>query len=173
MAILKGEKFILRLFKKSDAKALAKNGNNKEVYNNTLRIPHPYTLKDAREWIEKNIREDKNKERKMINFVIDIDGELVGSIGFSGIEKEHKAELGYWLGEDYWGKGIITEAIKIVEKYGFRELGLKRIQAQVFAFNKGSARVLEKNNYKLEGILRKDVKKDGKYIDAYVYSKVK
>ena len=173
MTTLKGKNFILRPLKRGDAKALAKNGNNKEVYRNTLRIPYPYTLEEARKWIEKNIRENKKKERKMINFAIDIDGELAGMVGLSGIEKEHKAELGYWLGEDYRGRGIVTEAIKLTERHGFKDLKLKRVQAHVFSFNKASVRVLEKNNYKLEGLLRKDVKKDGKYIDVYAYSKVR
>ncbi len=170
---IEGNKFTLRKAKISDASSVAENINNKKIYNNTLRIPYPYTLKDAKRWIGENIREQRKKKKTKINFLIDVDGEAVGSIGFSEIKEEHKAEIGYWLGEKYWGQGIMTEAIALAEKFAFKELKLRRITAGVFVFNKGSARVLEKNGYELEGVLRKDVKKDGKIFDAFLYSKIK
>ncbi len=108
----------------------------------------------------------------MINFVIDINGEVVGSVSFSKI-KEYKAELGYWLAEKYWNKGIITEAVKLATKFGFKKLKLKRIYIPTFSFNKASMRVTEKNDYKLEGVLRKNVKKDNKFIDEYIFAKIK
>ncbi len=170
---IKGKNFILRPLKRSDVKSLSKNANNRKVYENTLRIPYPYTIKDAKSWIEKNIREEKKKERKMINFVIDIDGEVAGMIGFSGIEKKHKAETGYWLGEKYRGQGIMSEAIKIADEFAFKQLGLVKITALVFNGNNASCRVLEKNGYKLEGKREKEIKKDGKLIDAYFFGKIR
>jgi len=172
MTIIKSKNFILRPFRKGDEKSLAENINNKKIYRNTLVIPYPYTLKDAREWVTKNLKEARKKKPKEINFVIDINGEAAGSIGFSKIQ-EHKAEIGYWLAEKYWGKGIMPQAVKLITKFGFEKLKLRRIYAKVFFFNKPSMRVLEKAGYKFEGILRKNVMKDGKFIDNHIFAKVK
>ena len=106
-----------------------------------------------------------------LNFAIDINGKVVGSIGFNKIDK-HKAELGYWLGEKYWRQGIMTSAVKLLTKYAFKELGLKRIYAYIFSFNRASRRVLEKSGYKYEGRLRKNVLKDGKLIDELLFAKI-
>ncbi len=170
---IKGKNFILRPLKRSDAKSLSENAHNRTIYKNTLRIPYPYTLEEAKKWIEKNIREERKKEPKMVNFAIDIDGEVAGMVGFSGIEKKHKAEAGYWIGEKYWGQGIMSEAIRIADEFAFKQLGLVKITAQVFDGNKASCRVLEKNGYKLEGKLEKHVKKDGKLIDAFVFGRIR
>jgi len=172
MAIIKSKHFILRPFKKGDEKSLAENINNKKIYRNTLRVPHPYTLKDGKEWVKKNLKEAKKKKPQMINFVIDINRGVAGSVGFDKIEG-HKAEIGYWLAEKYWGRGIMTEAAKLTTKFGFEKLKLRRIYAYVFSFNKASMKVLEKAGYKFEGILRKNVIKNGKFIDDYLFAKVK
>ncbi len=169
---IKIKKFILRPYKKKDQASLAKNINYKKIYRNTLRIPYPYTLRDANGWIEKNLEEHKKKKPDKINFAIDINGEIVGGIELGGIE-EHQAELGYWLTPKYHNKGIMTLALKKITKYGFEKLKLKRIYACVFPFNEASKRVLEKNGYKLEGILRKEIKKDNKLLDDCLYAKVR
>ena len=95
---IKSKNFILRLFKEGDEKSLQLNINNKKIYKNTSKIPYPYTLKHAREWINKCIKEQKKKNPEDFNFVIDIEGQVAGSVGFSNIKMGHKAELGYWLG---------------------------------------------------------------------------
>ena len=170
--IIKTKRFILRPPQKSDAGSLAKNINDKEIARNTISIPYPYKPKDARRWIAKNIRARKNKKLKEINFIIDIDGEAVGGVGLVNIEG-HEAEIGYWLGRTYWGKGIMSEAIKVVTKFAFSKLGRARVYAYIFPFNKASMRVLEKAGYKFEGILRKNTKKYGRFIDDYLFAKVK
>ncbi len=170
--IIQTKDFSLRPYKKEDAKSLAKNINNKKIYENTLNIPHPYTLKDAQEWIDENLKELKKKNPSKINFVIDINGEAAGEVSFRKIE-EHKAELGYWLAEKYWGKGIMTQAVKLITKFGFEGLGLKRIYVFAFLFNKASQRVLEKTGFKKEGILKNNVIKDGKMMDDYLFAKIK
>ena len=170
MTIIKSKQFILRPCKKGDEKSLAENINNKKIYRNTLAIPYPYTLKDAKEQINKNLKEAKKKNQKKINFVIDINDEAAGSVGFSKIEG-HRAEIGYWLAEKYWGKGIMTEAVKLTTKFGFEKLKLRRISAYVFPFNRASRRVLEKAGFKFERILHKQFKKDNKFLDGYLFVK--
>ena len=89
------------------------------------------------------------------------------------MEKNHKGEIGYWLGRKHWGKGIVSEAVKIVTEFGFGKLKLKRIWANVYSFNPPSMKVLKKNGYKLEGICKKDIKKSGKLFDKHIYAKLK
>lgn len=151
---------------------MVENINNKKIVRNTLRIPYPYTLKAASSWILHNRKLQKKKIKTEINFVIDIKGKVVGSIGLANI-KGYEAELGYWLGEKYWGKGIMTLAAKAVTKYAFDILELRRTYANVFLHNKASARVLQKAGYKYEGTLRKHVFKNGKLVDDLLFAKVK
>ena len=165
--------FILRPFKKGDEFSLAKNINDRGIIRNTLIPFYPYKLKNAKDWVKKNLGENKKKNPKMINFVIDISGEVVGSVGFSRIEERHQALLGYWLAKKYWNKGIMTKAVKLITKFGFKKLGFKRIYADVLYFNKSSMRVLEKAGFQLEGILRKSIKKGNRFIDNYLFAKVK
>ena len=169
---IKTKKFILRPLRKGDELSLQKNINNKKIVRNLATVPYPYTIKMAKEWIAKNIKEAKKKKPLMINFVIDINGEVAGSIGFHKIE-QHKAEIGYWLAEKHWGNGLMTKAVKQASKFGFEELKLKRIYAKVFPWNKGSMRVLGKNGFKFEGILRKNTLKNGELIDERIYGKIK
>lgn len=170
--IIKSKKFILRPYRKGDEKSSQKNINDKAIYRYTLRIPYPYTMKEAKKWISQCIKSKKNKNKKEIHFAIDRNGEVIGGMGFTDIEK-HKAEIGYWLGKKYWNKKIMTEAVKLMTNFGFNKLKLKRIYAKVNSKNKASTKVLENNSYKLEGLLRKDGIKKGKYIDALLYAKVK
>jgi RimJ/RimL family protein N-acetyltransferase len=93
-------------------------------------------------------------------------------VGLSDIEG-HKAGVGYWLAESFWGRGITTKALRLATRYGFDEVGLRRIYAHVFPFNAASMRVLEKNAYKPEGRLRKEVEKDGRLYDMFLYAKVR
>jgi len=166
--IIKSKKFILRPYRKGDEESLRENINDKEIYRYTCNIPHPYLKKDAKEWINKNTKPNK----KEVNFAVDINGKVVGCIGFRNIEK-HKAEIGYWLGKKYWGKGIVSEALKHVSNFGFKNLKLKRIYAPIFVANKRSRRVLEKNKYKFEGKMKNYYMKDGKLIDCLLYAKTK
>lgn len=170
---IKTEHFILRPFKMSDAELVVENVNDKKIYRHTLVIPYPYTLKDAKQWFRKVINNQRKKIPESVVFAIEIDRQAVGSISINKIKREHKAEIGYWLGEKYQGKGIMTQAIKEITKYGFGELKLRRIYAQVFLFNKGSMRVLEKSGYEFEGVLKKEVKKDGKFLDCCIFAKIR
>src|SRR3989344_5477405 len=167
-------KFILRKFKEGDQKSLAKNINHKEIFNNTSSIPYPYTLEKANDWIKRCKRISKLSKPKSLNFAIDIDGEVVGSVGFHKINRKKKrAEIGYWLSKEYGGKEIMTKAVKQATLYGFKKLKLNRICGFVFSHNKAFARVLEKCGYMLEGKMKKHILKNGKFIDVFVYGKIR
>ena len=112
-------------------------------------------------------------ENGLYNLKIDINGKVVGGLGLMNKEKNHKAEIGYWLGKKYWNKGIMTKAVKLMTDFGFKKLKLKRVYATVFPKNKASVRILEKSNYKLEGLMSKHHKKNGKYFDALLYARIK
>ena len=167
MSIIKTRDFVLRPFRMSDAEGITEAINSKTIARNTLTIPYPYKLKDAKWWLGL-------KKKDVLSFCIEIDGEVAGSIGLDKIVKEHKAEIGYWLAEKYWGKGLMTKAVKEVVNFGFQKLKLKRIYAETSSFNKISMGVLKKNGFKFEGILKKDArKKNGELLDVYLFAKVK
>lgn len=166
--IIKTKRFVLRPYRKSDKADLIRSINDRDVSRFMLRVSYPYTSKDADIYLKKAF----SRMRKNVKvFAIEIDGELVGGCGIH--PNEHQAEIGYWLAKKHWGKGIVTEVIKELVKHGFGKMKLKRITAKVFLQNKASVRVLEKNRFKLEGILRKDILKDGKYHDVYLFAKIK
>jgi ribosomal-protein-alanine N-acetyltransferase len=172
MVIIRSKRFILRSFKKGDEASLIESVNNKAIARNTLRIPYPYKLKDARWWINHNLKLDRKKKKIEINFAIEADKKLVGCIGLDKIYG-HSAEIGYWLGEKYWGQGIMTKAVKLVTKYGFEKLGLVRVYAFIFLFNKVSKNVLKNSGFKYEGKLRKCAKKGSKFLDCLLFAKVR
>jgi len=168
MQITKNKYFTLRTFKKKDESSLAKNINSKLISKNKYNIPHPFTIKDAKKYIH-NALDKKNK--KKIKIVIDINDEVAGVVGISN--EGHKACIGYWLAEKYWGQGIMSKVIKEITKHAFKVWKFSRVYAHVFPHNKASMRVLEKNGYQLEGVLRKRIEKSGKLYDSYLYAKVR
>jgi len=168
---IKTKRFTLRPYTIADAKTLAKNIHNKKIARNTLVVPYPYTLKDAKTWLSSTVKEYDKKEPEAVQLTIDIKGEVVGAVGITDI-KGHQAEMGYWLTERLWGKGMMTEAVLEALKFAFNELKLARVYAKVFTFNPASVRVLEKAGFKKEGLLKKDGEKDGKFFDSWLYAKI-
>lgn len=167
-------KFKLRKFRKGDEESLQRNINDAGIARYTFDIPYPYSRNDAIAWIRKNLRFQKSRKPEKINFVIDINGEVAGSVGLSDINrKNRRAELGYWLARKYWNKGIMTKATSFATRFGFKKLKLARIYAFVFIPNKASQKVLEKNGFRLEGRLKKVIIKNGKFYDNLLYAKVK
>lgn len=157
-----------------DGAAYVQHLREKQIYDQTLRIPYPYSEADAQGWIDLNKAETKRQGRSTNWAIRDINGFLVGGIGFGGLEfgQSHGAELGYWLAKPYWSRGIMTEAVHAVTVFAFTELRLVRVQAHVFDFNRGSARVLEKAGYNLEGRLRNFYCKDDRIFDALLYAQI-
>lgn len=161
---------LLRAPGPADAEAIAKHANNREVWLNLRdRVPHPYSLEDARAWIE-----GINAQSPRVDFSIDVNGEVVGGIALvSGADIErYSAEVGYWVGREYWNRGIATAALERICRYGFEEHGLLRIFATPIAWNPASFRVLEKAGFEREGIMRDACVKDGKIADMLLYAKV-
>lgn len=163
----------IRRWQPGDAEALAEIINNKKIQDN-LRdgIPFPYTVRDAEEFIAQNIAADRNKS---FAFAITYDGRLVGSIGAYRCQNIHfrTAELGYYLDENYWGRGIATSAVVQICDYIFKNSDIVRIFAEPFLYNKASCRVLEKAGFVREGILRQNAQKNGRIIDMVMYSLIK
>lgn len=157
----------IRPFSTNDRDKLVHYCNNIHIWNNVRDyFPHPYTLKDAEEYI---ILCQKQKPTQ--NFAITINGNLAGSIGMI-IQSDvysHSGELGYWVAEKYWGKGIATKAVKLIIAYAFNELKLERVFASVFDFNKASQKVLGKCDFQLECIAKKAYVKNAVIGDEYRY----
>lgn len=161
----------LRRLAVTDKEVIARLCNNKKIWDNVRdTFPFPYSEKDAAEFIQRTLSEN-NQE----NFGITYKDGLVGVIGLIKQKDIYRlsAEMGYWIGEPYWGKGIATHAVKLAVDYGFNRLGLIRIYSGVFEYNKASQRVLEKAGFKLDGILEKAVIKNDMICDEYRYSIVK
>ena len=168
---IKTKGILLRPFRKSDLESIVKHINDKTIAARTNAIPYPYTMKHAERWYRMIRNRARRKGSLTKEFAIEIDGEAVGCVAI--YPKGHRAEIGYWLGRAYWGKGIMTEVVKTITKYGFNELGLRRMHASTFRNSKASMRVLEKAGYKFEGILRKNIKKGDKLIDEYLFARVR
>lgn len=160
----------IRNWKKTDASSLAAALSNKNILNN-LRdgLPYPYTEKDAEEYIDFILNSNPNDT---FAYAIDVDGRAVGSIGAFRQKNIHfrTAELGYYLSEEYWGRGIMTIAVKQICEKLFSETDILRIFAEPFENNAGSRRVLEKAGFQLEGILKNNALKNGKVLNMALYS---
>ena len=160
--------WIIREFAKGDRDALVKYANNPKVAGQLRdRFPSPYTAAEADAWLAR-VTEGQGRT----SCAIADDRELIGGIGLEVLDDIHRrsAEIGYWLGEPHWGRGIATWAVRAVTAWGFAELDLVRIQATVFESNPASARVLEKAGYQLEGRLRRSIWKNGVLMDSFLYA---
>jgi [ribosomal protein S5]-alanine N-acetyltransferase len=166
------EGIALRPWSISDAARLAVIANNKNVADN-LRdgFPHPYSLSDAIDWL--NLIIPANLPPKF--FAIEFNKLVVGSIGLVAKTDIYRKnfEMGYFLVQDHWGRGIITRAIKTATSYAFREFDIIRVYAEPFADNYGSRKALEKAGFKLEGTFRRNVIKNGIIKDSCIYSVLK
>ncbi|MBI4520162.1 MAG: GNAT family N-acetyltransferase [Gemmatimonadetes bacterium] len=168
---LRLEKCTIRSWWLGDKKALVKHANSPSVAAN-LRdaFPHPYTAVDADRWLAWATEAEPET-----HFAIDVGGSAVGGIGFRIQPDVHRrsAEVGFWLGEEYWGRGIMTEAVIAVTAHAFTHFDLCRMFACVFESNPASARVLEKAGYVCEGRMRRFVTKAGRTLDALLYASVR
>lgn len=159
----------LREYTKTDIDRLRDLANNKNVSRYLVNtFPYPYTREDAEWWINTGSKEQGASTR-----VIEYENVFVGSVGITPQSgwRSHIAEIGYWVGESYWSNGIATKALKEMSDYAICQLKYKKLIAPVLAPNKASMRVLKKSAYKLEGVLKNEVLKDGQYFDIHYYAK--
>lgn len=164
------QQFVLREWKQDDAEAVALAANNQKIAENLRNaFPYPYTLEDAKWYVNDCIA---RADERQITRAIVVDGAVVGSIGvFVQTDVyEKSAELGYWLSEDYWGKGIMTAAVRQICREAFERFDLLRIYAEPFAHNQGSRRVLEKAGFTCEGTMRNGVFKNGQVHSYCMYA---
>lgn len=164
-------KTTLRELTEKDHTALVELANNKKIWSNLRDVfPHPYSAQDGHNFISM-VHTDTNAKR----FAIDYDSNFVGMIGMfpQGDVYRYNAELGYWIGEKYWGKGIGTSAVSLIVEYAFNKTEITRLYAGIFGYNKASAKILEKNNFRNEGIAKSTVFKDGEYHDEMRYAILK
>lgn len=160
----------IRSYRPDDLEALVRYANNPRVAANLRdRFPHPYTVEDGLEWLAAAAQQDPEA-----NFVIATEAELIGTVGLSLGDDVYRrsAEVGYWVAEPFWGRGIATRVLRAITEWGLAHFDLLRIYAYVFADNVASARVLEKAGYELEGTMRRAVVKDGRVMDQMVYAKL-
>jgi RimJ/RimL family protein N-acetyltransferase len=160
----------VRSWEAGDISSLVAQANNRKIWRNLRdRFPHPYTAADGRRFV-KSVRTSTPETV----FAIAVDRQAVGGIGYM-LQKDVErvsAEIGYWLGEAYWGRGIATEALIAITSYAIEQHGLTRVFALPFAWNAASCRVLEKAGYTLEARLRRSAIKDGEITDQLLYGYV-
>jgi [ribosomal protein S5]-alanine N-acetyltransferase len=168
--ILQGQRCSLRRWRTSDAETLVRHANNINVARHLRdRFPHPYTKDDAHVFLK-----SASTANPLSNFAIEVDGAAVGGLGFvAGTDVERfSAEVGYWLGEGCWGRGVGTEALQLFTRYAFDDLRLLRVYAVPLAENAASIRVLEKAGYSLEGRLAASCVKFGEPRDQLLYARI-
>jgi ribosomal-protein-alanine N-acetyltransferase len=159
---------VIRSLREEDAASLAQYANNRRIWLNLRdKFPHPYSLDDAQQFIARS-----NDQPRETVFALEIDSQAAGTIGVLLREDVERGtgELGYWLGEPFWGRGVMTEAVRAFTAFALREFELQRLEAWVYEWNPGSARVLEKAGYTLEGTIRRSAIKDNQVIDCKLYA---
>ena len=159
---------VVRSWEVGDLTSMVNHANSRRVWLNLRdRFPHPYTTRHGMAFLQR-----VGATHPETTFAIAVDGEAVGGIGFmlhDDIERV-SAEIGYWLGEAYWGRGICTEAVRAVTGYAIRQHGLTRVFAVPFTHNPASCRVLEKAGFVREGHMRRSAIKDGAICDQFLYA---
>ena len=158
----------IRSFRSQDAEALAGYANNRNVSRNLRDVfPYPYTIAHAETWIGFAAQQSTETD-----FAIADASELIGGIGL-GLQRDvhrRSGEVGYWLGEPFWGRGIATTCLQAFTEYAFSQFDLLRLYGYVYEWNPASARVMEKAGYVCEGRLRKSVVKEGQVLDQFLYA---
>lgn len=160
--------FTLRPWTLADIDSLVRYANNANIAQfMTDGFPHPYTQENAENFIAFAIKDDP-----IHIFAIDVNGEAIGGIGLhpqNDIQRKN-AELGYWLGEPFWGKGIMSQAIKQIVNFGFQSYDIDRIFARPFGSNTASQRILERNHFQLEARFQKTFFKNNQFEDELIYA---
>jgi len=161
----------VRDWRSTDKESLLRHANNRNVWINLAdRFPHPYTAADADSWFGMLARQAAPS-----HWALEVDGAAAGGIGIDPGEGIYSksARFGYWLGESFWGRGIMSAAVRTTAEHILETTDIVRLEAPVFAWNPASMRVLEKSGFVREGVARHSVFKDGQVIDAVIYARVR
>lgn len=169
-----GERIILRQIEKTDAQPIYENAKDWKVSRYLSNVPHPFRLRNARDFIKKAKVWAEKKTGYHLGIELKQTGQIIGIIGIFEIDQKHKrAVIGYWLGRKHWGKGLATEALRLMLNFGFKKLELLRIYGHVMKPNSRSSMLLKRANFRLEGKMRKHFIKKGKRMDALVFGLLK
>ena len=158
----------MRPWREGDEESLAQQASNRRIWNNVRDFfPYPYTIRDANAWVRSN-----KAYTQPNNFAIEVEGKAVGNFGFTVKDDiyRYNAEIGYWIGEDYWGRGITSDILPVMVGYIFKHFQVNRLFACVLEGNVSSMRVLDKAGFRAEGIHRKAAVKNNQYLDEYIYA---
>ena len=166
---LETERLLLRPFTLADAPTVQQLAGDPAIADTTLNIPHPYADGVAEVWIGDHAKNFNRRHSVTYAITRRADGQLVGAIGLTLDLRHNRAELGYWMGQPYWGQGYTTEAARALLAYGFAELDLNKIYATHFARNPASGRVMQKAGMAQEGMFPQHVRKGGQYEDLVFY----
>jgi RimJ/RimL family protein N-acetyltransferase len=164
------ERLVLRQLRISDAAAVAAGAGDRRVAAYLIQVPSPYPIALARRWVAHRI--DWWEQGRGVTFAVTLSREpdvLLGTVSLRRYQRDRRAELGYWLAQPAWGHGFATEAARAAVDFGFRDLGLVRVYAQVLADNRASLRVLDKLGMVNEGIKRQHVHKARRLHDVVLY----
>jgi ribosomal-protein-alanine N-acetyltransferase len=169
LPMLHTPRLLLRAFAPADVPHLVALAGNYEVARNTLNIPHPYGEADARRWVQ--FTQDNLTQQTGYAFAVELKatGDFIGGIGLTVDRRFDRAEAGYWLGQPYWGQGLMSEALAALLQFGFEELALNKIYATHIAGNPASGRVMLKNGMVKEGELVQHTRRDGQFHNLWQY----
>jgi [ribosomal protein S5]-alanine N-acetyltransferase len=160
----------LRPFELADAPDVQRLAGDPRIAATTLNVPHPYPDGAAEKWISSHAQLFTDHQSIVYAITLKPDDQLIGCINFMAISKQHsRAEVGYWIGVDFWNNGYCTEALRALCNYGFKDLGLNKIVARHMANNMASGKVMTNVGMNKEGILKSDNYKNGKFVDAVIY----
>ena len=169
---IKTKRLIIRDLKIKDAKDVSKEANNLKVSRYLLLVPHPYNLKSAKEFINYCLKKSKEKDRVSYELGIEFEGNVIGIIGLTKIDRfQGTANIGYWLGEGYWRRGIMSEAVVAMINFAFKKLKLRRIDIAAFNENEASNELIKKIGFVYEGTRKKraKAKSTGRIHDENMY----
>jgi len=159
--------YVLRPLAARDVPRIAALGNNRKIWLNMPdSFPHPYTEADAAAWLA---------QPHQLNWAITQNDAFIGAIGIAPLGPNNKGvgQIGFWLGEEYWGQGIATNALKVVTHHALNRMNYHRLEAMVYGWNEAALHMLEKAHYKLEGIMQNRVMKDGTTLDEHIFARLK
>lgn len=173
LPVIAGRKINLRPLRSSDIPSLVKHAGDREISRYTF-IPHPYRKEHAEQFIKMSRLWERKGIAQHFGIELKQSGEIIGAVGLFDLDKRNqKTEIGYWLGMEYWGKGVASEAVSLVVQYCFRTLKLHRVYAHVFVGNVASERLLLRLGFQWEGLERDCRRRRGRWMDSILYAILK